>query len=85
MAGSLKRKALMRVAFLQSAHQNMAKNRERNTQDDDSDDDGDADREITEVDPDALIRDVQKIEKKKKAQLAFVHQKATGMLQEAVR
>ena len=94
MAGTLKKKSLMRMAFLQSAHMNMAK---RNNliksgegdldqllqgSDDDSDDEH---TKAKETDPQELIEHVQKIEKVKKQKLQLVHEHAVHMLREAAR
>lgn len=85
MAGTLRKKALMRVAFLQSAHLNMSKSRAADEDEQSDADSDDAGRGTIDASPRAMIQDVQRSEKTKKARLALVHSQAVGMLQEASR
>ena len=94
MAGTLKKKALMRSAFLQSAHMNMTKRKdnigadgEQHPEGEESDEDEGHGRQKNddEADPDKLIEAVQRSEKTKKQKLAVVHEQAVGMLKEAAR
>ena len=81
MAGALKRKGLMRVAFLQSAAANMSKDRG----DDDLSDGGSDDDLGGELDPDEMLSSIQKKEGSKKVKLDMVHQQMVGTLQQVAR
>ena len=85
MAGMLKKKGLMRVAFLQSAHQNMSKDRSGDLDDDSDGVDSDDETGAADVDPKEMIEAIQKKEQTKKMKLALVHQQEIGMLTEAAR
>ena len=97
MAGTLKKKSLMRAAFLQSAHMNMVKRNNAPTMVGDidigaADDDDDSDDEHArgraggrggeETDAHELVEQVQKVEKLKKQKLALVHEHAVQMLKQ---
>ena len=77
MAGNLKKKGMMRLAFLQSAVANMSRDRA-----DEESDGGDSDDAL---DPDDMLNAIQKKEGTKKAKLALVHEQMVGTLQEVAR